>query len=340
MDKTRNKRPKRVRVYGMSDIPGGMESYIMYMIRHAEKEKVEFDFITVFPDIAYRGELENKHKIYKIPAFAKHPISHIKKVVDIMLRGGNGTGYDYLYINTLDAGSFGTALAGKLAHKKVIVHSHNSDTDRPLIHKFSKPMINMFADKRYACSEEAGKHMFGNREFKIVENKIDESRFAFDPVKREKLRKELCIEDKFVICHIGRIVKQKNPYGVINIFKGVKEKRKDAVLLYVGDGDMRDEIDEYINYINGETPKIDFKNSVKMLGVRDDIPDILSASDVFILPSLYEGFGIVAIEAQKNGLPTIVSHSVPETVRRGSQIYFMPEDENQWIELILRQNIR
>ena len=221
-----------------------------------------------------------------------------------------------------------------------VYYSHNSDTDRPLIHKFSKPMINMFADKRYACSEEAGKHMFGNREFKIVENKIDESRFAFDPVKREKLRKELCIEDKFVICHIGRIVKQKNPYGVINIFKGVKEKRKDAVLLYVGDGDMRDEIDEYINYINGETPKIDFKNSVKMLGVRDDIPDILSASDVFILPSLYEGFGIVAIEAQKNGLPTIVSHNVPETVRRGSQIYFLTEDENQWIELILRQKIR
>lgn len=338
--KTKPERPIRVLVYGMSDNPGGMESYIMYMVNHTDKEKARFDFLTVFSDIAYEDELNSSHKIYKVPTFIKHPFSHIKKVIEIMNRGCVGNGYDCLYINTLDAGAFGTALAGKLAHKKVIIHSHNSETDRLLVHKAFKPIINIFADKRYACSEAAGRHMFGNRKFKIIENKIEENKFVFNPDKRLKIRKELHIEGKFVICHVGRIVKQKNPYGVINIFRGVREKRKDAVLLYVGDGDMRKEIEGFIDRINAENPEIDFRDSVKMLGVRNDIPDILSASDVFILPSIYEGFGIVAIEAQKNGLPTMVSQSVPETVKKGSQIYFLSEDEKQWTELIQQQKIR
>lgn len=322
---------KRILVYGMSDNPGGMESYILYMMRHIDLNKYHFDMLTVFPKVAYVDELCSMgSSIYYADSFSRHPFRHISKVRKIMKN------YDALYMNILDAGSFGTALAAKLAGKKVAVHSHNSDTDRPLLHKVSRPILNCLTDERYACSEIAGEHMFGQRSYKVIENCIDKQKFQFNRDKRIEYRKRLNIEDSFVICHVGRITKQKNPYGIINIFKEVKEKRRDAVLLYVGNGDMRQEIEAYIHKLNEENSELCLENSIRLLGVRDDVENIMSASDIFILPSIYEGFGIVAIEAQTNGLYCLLSDAVPRQVQIKREVVFLPIEEiKQWSNLII-----
>lgn len=321
-----HKEGKRILVYGMSDNPGGMESYILHRMRHMDSNECHFDMLTVFPEVAYRDELlAMGSRIYYVESFAAHPVKHIKRVCEIM------RGYDALYMNILDAGAFGTALAAKLAGKKVAVHSHNSDTDRPLLHKIGRPVLNLLSNERYACSEIAGTHMFGGRSFQVLENEIDRGKFAFNPEARNRMRQLLGLEDQYVVCHVGRMVRQKNPYGVLDLFSGLKEKQKDAVLLYVGDGDMKDELQDYIE----KTFDQELKKAVKLLGVREDVPDLLSASDVFILPSLYEGNPISAIEAQENGLPCLIADTI-ELRPVGKETYKININETeQWVEKLM-----
>lgn len=317
---------KRILVYGMSDNMGGMESYIMYMIQHTEPDQYDFDMLTVFQKIAYENELSRRGcRVYHVDSFSRNPLRHIRRVCEIMKQ------YDVLYMNILDAGAFGTALAAKLAGKKVIVHSHNGDTDRQLLHKVSRPILNLLADERYACSDVAGKHMFGTRVYQIRENEIDKDRFAFNPQKRSSMRKCLHIEEQYVVCHVGRITKQKNPYGVIDIFEKVQKELDNTVLLYVGDGDMRAGIEKYIDQKSSK----ELKAAIHMLGLRNDIPDILSASDVFILPSFYEGNPISAIEAQENGIPCVIADNIELRPMRSCTYKINVNDIDSWAEKII-----
>lgn len=320
-----NKR-KRILVYGMSDNPGGMEAYILYMLRHADLKKHHFDMLTVFPEVAYRDELHAMEcKIYYAESFARHPLRHTQKVYKIMKE------YDVLYMNILDAGSFGTALAAKFAGKKIVIHSHNSCTERMLLHKVCRPIINKLADERFSCSDIAGKHMFGKRSFSILNNEIERDTFIFNNNERNRMRKLLHIENSYVICHVGRITRQKNPYGVLEVFKGVKERVDKAVLLYIGEGDMRSEVEAYIETNFDQ----ELKDAVKMLGVRTDVAGLLSASDVFILPSLYEGNPISAIEAQENGLPCVIADNI-QLRPIGNKTYKINiNNMEQWVETII-----
>lgn len=320
------RKESRILVYGMSDNPGGMEAYIMYMLRHANLNEYHFDMLTVFQNLAHAEELSALGcRTYKVDNFSIHPLKHILEIRKIM------KGYDVLYMNILDAGSFGTALAAKTAGKKIVVHSHNGDTDRRLLHMISRPILNLITDERYACSDIAGKHMFGKRKFVIINNEIDRSKYSFNPQKRREVRESLHIENKYVVCHVGRIVNQKNPYCIIDIFEKVREKMGDVILLYIGDGNMREEIEAYIASKTAQG----LKDSIKMMGVRNDVQDLLSASDVFVLPSFYEGNPISVIEAQENGIPCIIADNIEISPQADSTYKININDRTQWVEKII-----
>ena len=216
-----------------------------------------------------------------------------------------------------------------------IAHGHGAGL-RNSPTKFLKMLLHCYGLARYkndithalSCSEEAAEFMhFENAE--IVKNGIEAERYAFSIEEREKTRQALSLGDRPVIGHIGRLSSEKNHTFLLDVFAEIKKTIKDAVLLLVGDGDMQAEIEKKISDLG-------LSGSVKMLGARRDVPALLSAMDLFLFPSLVEGFGIVALEAQASGLSIITSTAVPEGARISENAYALDTvSAEEWAKLSL-----
>ncbi|MEE1238647.1 MAG: glycosyltransferase [Acutalibacteraceae bacterium] len=320
--------PERILVYGMTDNPGGIETYLINQLRALNPDKAVFDFVTDFPSMAYADEAEKLGAmIYYIPAKSKGVFSQWKAFAKILKAHPE---YKKVYFNALDAGVALTEFVPWLFGRTIITHSHNGSTDKAKLHKFCKPLLNFFTSKRFACSKIAADYMFGNREVKIIPNMIDAEKYAYSPEIRQKKREELGIENNFVVCHIGRLSNQKNPMGLIDIFESVYKSDNSAVLLSVGSGEMENEVHSYASQKKAN-------GSIRFLGRRSDISEILQAADVFVLPSFYEGLPIVAIESQAAGLPCILSENISTEVAITDNAYFLSLDApiSVWTEKIL-----
>lgn len=325
---------KRILVYGMSDNPGGVESYLLGMSERMKKYGIQFDFISDFPGIAYEKELkENGASVYYIPPKGKKLIRHWAGFAEILRRHKE---YDSVYFNVLDAGAVFSALIPWLFRKKIIVHSHNGNTDKVWLHRLCKPVINKIANRKMACSELAAVYMFGKKEadkkkIMIVPNAIDAGRYDFNEEIRKEYREKLEISDKLAICHIGRMSAQKNPLRILQIFSSVYRKDNNAVLLYVGAGEMKEQVKAYAG-------QLECAGNIRFLGVRSDVSEILQASDVFLLPSLYEGLPIVAVEAQAAGLPVIISAAVTRETDVTGNVRFIDlrRSNDDWAAELLR----
>lgn len=174
-----------------------------------------------------------------------------------------------------------------------------------LIKVFEKRKIPKYADKLFACGDEAGRWMFNTDDFEVLNNAIDTDLYAYNKEKADKVKKEFGIENKFVVGHVGRFNPQKNHEFLIDVFNEIQKVKEDSVLMLVGDGDLRPEIEKKVRDL-GLSDKVIFT------GVRSDVNDLMQGMDVFLFPSLYEGLGIVLIEAQAAGLKCIISDNIPK----------------------------
>lgn len=184
--------------------------------------------------------------------------------------------------------------------EKIIIHSHNNNIPKGIIKKtlnfINKKLLINKGNVFLACSEESGKWLYGNNvNFEIINNAIEMEEFKFDKEKRDKIRRQYNLEDKFVIGHVGRIEKEKNHEFLIDIFKEIKQKNNNARLLLVGEGSLE-------NKIKQKVKDDSLENDVIFIGNSHKVSDYYQAMDVFVFPSLAEGLGIVLIEAQSNGL--------------------------------------
>lgn len=323
---------KHVLVYGMTDNPGGIETYLLNFYRRVQGNGIKLDFVSDFPSISGSDILtERGSNLYFIPAKSRDLKTHLMDMWKILREHRE---YESVYFNILDAGAAVTMLPVFLAGRKIIVHSHNNDTEKMRLHRLCKPFLNFMAGGRAACSESAAEYMFGKGAKKtlIIPNAIDAKKFAFSEELREQKRQELGLGDRPCICHVGRIAPQKNPFGLIDIFEAVHRSCPEAVLLSVGDGELMGEFRQYI-------ADKGLENSVICLGARKDVPELYQAADVFLLPSLYEGLGIVALEAQAAGLPCVISDTIPRCVAVTDLVSMISLDAgpNVWAERILMQ---
>ncbi len=184
---------------------------------------------------------------------------------------------------------------------------------------------------RFACSKAAGIFLFGrNKAFRIVPNAIDLSRFDAALSCRQETRNALGVEeDEILLGHIGRFAEQKNHRFLIAVFEDFCRIHPRAKLLCIGDGDLEGEI-------RGMVSKAGLNEKVIFVGRKKDVVPFLEAMDVFVFPSLYEGLGIVAIEAQAVGLPVFASVHVPEEANLTGLCTFLElEDVRQWSNAIL-----
>lgn len=196
-------------------------------------------------------------------------------------------------------------IAARLAGCKVrIAHSHNTACEHQEVDKLLRPIFNRTYTEAFACGSEAGKWMFGNREFIIVPNGRDIKKYEYNAQNRMNYRNKLKIpKDALIVGHVGRFNVQKNHKYLIRVFEELYKNNKKAYLVLIGTGEKIDEIKNLVK-------KSTIKDNVIFTGAIDNVADYLSAFDVMILPSLYEGLPMAVIEWQIAGLPCIVSDTV------------------------------
>ena len=179
-----------------------------------------------------------------------------------------------------------------------------------------------------ACSEVAGKWLFGEEKFTIIHNAIDVDKFIFNQIVRENIRKECEVSrNDFLIGHVGRFDAQKNHVFLIEVFKQVHKKCPKSKLMLIGEGALMQNIKKKI---------IQYKlqDSVIFTGSRDDANLFYNSFDLFVLPSKFEGLGIVAIEAEINGCTTYLSDKVPQEAKISDKTIYIPLNRNVWVDNI------
>lgn len=196
-------------------------------------------------------------------------------------------------------------VAARLAGCKVrIAHCHNTTCENQKADKVLRPLFNRSYTTAFACGQDAGRWMFGKRKFTIMPNGRNLKKYEYDPKKRTEYRNKLGIaSDALVIGHVGRFNRQKNHEYLVRTFSEIYKKNQNSYLVLVGTGEKVDEIKNLVK-------ELELGRNVIFTGVIENVSDYLSAFDVMMLPSLYEGLPLVVIEWQIAGLPCIVSDTV------------------------------
>lgn len=326
----------RILQIGMSDNLGGIEMFLINFYRKLNKEKFQFDFINMYDnDLCFQNEIiSSGGRVYKTSNEKKHPFKFRNELKEII----ENNNYDIVHVHKNSLAFIGTLKMLKKCNVKVkIIHSHNTQSSRPnflinILHNINKRRIKKYCDYFYACSEEAGYWMYPkdivkSARFTIIHNAIDLNKFKFNPVIRKRIRQELGIsDDTKVIGHIGRFTPQKNHKFLIDFYEEVYKKNKNSVLILIGTGPLYEEIKQKVKLLNLE-------KNVLLLGKKENVHDYYQAFDAFVLPSIYEGLGIVLIEAQASGLPCLTSDRVPSISKITDNIQYISLDStiSEWI---------
>lgn len=297
----------------------GLETMLMNYYRHIDRSKIQFDFLTHRPEksdyddeiLSMGGKMYYAPRLYpqNYPAyfkymkkfFAEHP--------------------EYKIVHShIDSMSYLPLLAAKKAGVPIrIAHSHNTSIDKDfkyILKQYYRLRITSVANHYCACGKEAGKFLFKGKEATIIPNAIEVDRFLFDKEMRKMKRKELGLNDEFVLGHVGRLSYQKNHKFLIEVFSEVHKKDANTILLLIGVGEKEQEIKEQVHTLG-------LDKAVKFLGNRSDVNELYQAMDVFVMPSFFEGIPVTGIEAQFSGLTCVFSDKVPMEVGFSEQCRFL-----------------
>ena len=315
---------------------GGVGFCMMNYFRHLDHSKFQIDFLVQdeLPSELVEEITAAGGAIKMLPGI-KNVLKHVYAVY-LILKDGK---YDAVHSNVNTLSVFPLFAAWLVRTPIRISHAHSAsnpkDRKRHIAKLLLRPLSRIFPTHYLACSELAGRFQFGDRKWesgsvRLVKNAIELDQFKFDEKARAELRAEFGLKDKFIVGHIGRISPQKNHLGLIDIFAEVARKRDDAVLVIVGEGPLRKQVEEHIR-AKGLEDRIVF------VGERHDAHRFYSMFDVFCLPSLYEGLSVVLVEAQANGIRCIISTCNTQESKLTDQVEFLSLEApvSQWGDHLL-----
>ncbi len=246
--------------------------------------------------------------------------------------------YDFLYFNTsTPVDNYVVSCVKKKTSIKIIIHSHSVMPKDNMTNRI-KQLFSLF-DKtneiRFACSHNAAQWVFNknvikNNEYTVLVNGVDINKFSFNQLIRNQMRNDLNIcENDFVIGHVGTLDYNKNQIYLVEIVKRLLADNKNVKLILIGDGSDRREIESKIF-------EYSLESNVILLGTKENINEYMQAFDCFLMPSLYEGFGLVAVEAQASGLFTVLSEGVPiDVVAEKEKVMFLPLAQiDEWVNVV------
>lgn len=328
---------RRVLCYAEAWGKGGIESFLMSLFRRQGGE-CEFSLFSCWDyNLSFDDELAELG-IDRYTVFPGQRPGQVRRLREGTAAFGeliDEIKPDAVYINTMNGMGF---LYSECAKRKGVptrvVHSHNSAYSsgqaiaKAAMHRFGEAALGGSATVRLACSEEAGRYLFGGRSFTVVNNGIDTDRFAFNPDARAELRERFGIsQDAPLFGSVGRLAEAKNPLFQIRTFAEILKLEPTAYYLMVGDGDMRPQVEELVR-------EHGLADRVIMPGYLPDPAPVYSALDCFLMPSLFEGLAIVCIESQCARCAIVCSEALPPEAHVTDAEVLMPlsAGERAWAE--------
>lgn len=316
----------------------GVSAVVMNYFSHMDRDKVQCDFLLFEKE---ENEISREivrcgGRIYTSGKPAGKSILNYRKRVDEFFAQHVGE-YEVVHIHIPNAAFAVLRSAKKYGVPVRILHSHNARGADGTVRKVRNFLLNKwgirYANRYFACSEAAGVYLYGKRKMEkhqvwVINNAIDLKRYAFREERREQIRRQYGIgPEEMLLGNVGRFVEQKNQIRLLEIFAAA-EKKLDVKLILLGDGELREDL-------RNKAEQLGIIEKVIFAGVVDDVENYLSAMDVFLLPSLYEGLPVVCVEAQAAGLPCLVSSNVTREIRLTDQVYFIENAETaQWCETL------
>ena len=318
---------------------GGIESFLHNVIMEMDMSQLEIDIAAAqICESVFTASLKEKGVGFYELSGSQRKLGRNHKMFRQLLKERQ---YDVVHLNIFQGLSlYYGYLAKKAGVQRIITHSHNSALRRSrtrwlklALHNMAKSLLAENATDYWACSRLAAEFMFPRdvvERYEFIPNGIDIEKFRFNDEVRKKVRKDLGIEGKLVIGNVGRLCYQKNQENLLEVFAKLQSERLESVLLLVGEGEMKEELQQQVE-------KLGIADKVIFYGVTDKVEQLLWAMDIFVFPSRFEGLGIVAVEAQAAGLPVICSDGVPNeaVVSDLVQKVDLRSGVDSWVESIL-----
>lgn len=321
----------------------GIATLIYNFNQNLDTQKVVFDYIISdsIKEVFYKKNIEKKQgRIFELEIRKKRIVKKIilffklrkflKNNVYKIVHIHESTAYRMLYYSII------CKMAGV---NNIILHSHSSGFDSEgrkikfIIHSFAKLFLPLITKNYFACSSIAAEWIFLKKyrnKVIIINNGIDTKKFRFNLNTRNKIRNELKLKNNFIIGHVGRMSYSKNHEFIIECFKKIKKKLPESKLLLIGTGPLE-------TILKDKVKKLELDRDIIFLGMKKNIEDYYQAMDLFLLPSYFEGLGIVGIEAQASGLFSVFSDTIPKEILTTINLckFISLKDKKEWIETII-----
>lgn len=323
---------------------GGITTMMINIQKHLDKEKVKFDYLVIndgpLPMDDVIRELGSRKLVASANDIKFRPFRRIVRIGRIR-RVCKEEHVEIVHFNGSDAFILTNIIGAKLGGAKyIVIHSHNGGYGQAkkiirVMSEICKPFLPLFCDEYLACSNLAAEFLFPKSvikkgKYKVITNGIDISKYEYKPDVRDSVRKELGIEDNFVVIHAGRFSAQKNHKFLIDIFAEVYKKDRSAVLLLFGEGELTENIKKKVEDLG-------LTDAVRFMGTTNRMHEMWQAADVFLMPSLHEGLPVAGIEAQTSGLPCVFSDTITKEVDISSKSAFLSLNDSaeKWAGTVL-----
>ena len=332
----------RVLVYGLKEPIGGVEQVAMNYIRNiVSRHELRFDLL-VFGDSFSQEETYKQMgcRVLYVPVRRKNPVGYKKRIAQIFAENQ----YCAIWCNFSGLTNIDLLILGKKYRVPVrIAHSHASrlywgsllmKCVVPVLHGINSLRIKKYATDYWTCSDKAGVFMFPHdvqHRVIMIPNAVDTQRLRPDPEVRKEIRGMFGFDESTcVVGHVARLCAVKNQQFLLHVLKQMVCEKPDTKLLLIGDGELREELETLVDELR-------LRDHVIFAGARPDVPVLLQAMDVFVLPSFSEGLSLSAVEAQACGLPCVVSDGISRQTDVSGNVLFLPLDLGcaEWAQIIM-----
>lgn len=329
---------------------GGVGAVLLNYYKNMNHDNIRFDIVIDDVESVRNGSLlENDFKAMGCNIFRVTPKSvslkeNIRQVSEI-IKNGN---YDILHSNMEEWSALYCRIGKKYGIKTRIAHAHLAYVKRSFIkssyYNVLRIALRHYTTDFFACSKDAGKYLFGDRiirkpVFRVMPNAINVKNYTFNEEIRRKIRNEFSLSDStFTVGFVGRLYYQKNPERLLRIFREITAMHPDSKLIIVGDYKSYSGYGGLVEYINANN----LSDKVLFTGLRTDVADVMQGFDAFVLPSRYEGLGIVYVEAQASGLMTFATDKVvPAEVKCCELLHFIDggKSDKYWADEVLKYSL-
>ena len=328
---------RKVLIFTIAETQGGHTQYSLNNFRYIDKKRIQMDFVTFSEKLSFEKEiLMLGGKIYYLKNHPQNGEIEFRKEFAEVLENK----YDVIHIHTSYwSGTIVEEMAKEYGIEKIIVHAHStgigntkpefSDAVLKKHYKIRSSINQNFATDYWACSLEAAEWLFGScipkNRIRIMNNAVDTDRFMFNPSKRNELRQQYNCEDKLVVGFVGRLEQPKNFEFIMELANDLVKKDYAFSFVIIGDGSKR-------VFIENKIKEYGIENNFFLIGFQNNVEDWLQMMDVFILPSYFEGFPLVLIEAQVSGIKCLTSKNMSNQIMITENVDMLELNIGEWEE--------